>query len=62
MIRLKVVKHTHTRGHPLTAKEKRDFAKLAMLPDDQVDTSDIPELPPEAWKNAAGGKFYRAKK
>jgi uncharacterized protein (DUF4415 family) len=29
------------------------------MPDDQIDTSDIPELPPSAWKNAVRGKFYR---
>jgi uncharacterized protein (DUF4415 family) len=29
------------------------------MPDDQIDTYDIPELPPSAWKNAVRGKFYR---
>jgi uncharacterized protein (DUF4415 family) len=29
------------------------------LPDDQIDTSDIPELPLGAWKNAIRGRFYR---
>jgi len=29
------------------------------MPDDQIDTSDIPELPPDAWKNAVRGRFYR---
>ena len=29
------------------------------LPDGQIDTSDIPELPPEAWKDAVRGRFYR---
>lgn len=31
---------------PLSAKE------LAKLPDDQVDTSDVPELGEEFWRNA----------
>jgi uncharacterized protein (DUF4415 family) len=35
------------------------LAALAALPDDQIDTSDIPELPPSAWKNAVRGRFYR---
>jgi uncharacterized protein (DUF4415 family) len=35
------------------------LSALAVLPDSQIDTSDIPELPPEAWKNAVRGKFYR---
>jgi uncharacterized protein (DUF4415 family) len=43
----------------LTAKQKRELAAIAALPDDQIDTSDIPELPPSAWKNAVRGRFYR---
>jgi len=43
----------------LTARQKRELAALAAMPDDQIDTSDIPELPPSAWKNAVRGKFYR---
>jgi uncharacterized protein (DUF4415 family) len=35
------------------------LAALAALPDNQIDTSDIPELPASAWKNAIRGKFYR---
>jgi uncharacterized DUF497 family protein/uncharacterized protein (DUF4415 family) len=46
-------------GQPLTAKQKRMLSALAALPDSQIDTSDIPELPPGAWKNAVRGKFYR---
>jgi hypothetical protein len=32
---------------------------LAAMPEEKVDTSDIPELPPGAWKNAVRGKWYR---
>ena len=46
-------------GRPLTTRQKRELAALAALPDDQIDTSDIPELPPGAWKNAVRGRFYR---
>jgi len=42
-----------------TAKQKRDLAALAALPDDQIDTSDIPELPLRVWKDAVRGRFYR---
>jgi uncharacterized protein (DUF4415 family) len=45
--------------HRLTAQQQRELATIAALPDDQIDTSDIPELPPGAWKNAVRGKFYR---
>ncbi len=30
---------------------------LAAMPDDEVDTSDIPEI--NDWRQAARGKFYR---
>jgi uncharacterized protein (DUF4415 family) len=55
----KIVRFKHTPGRPLTAKQKRELVKLAAMPDDKIDTSDIPELPPDAWKNAVRGKFYR---
>jgi uncharacterized protein (DUF4415 family) len=43
----------------LTAKQKQDLAALAALPDDRIDTSDIPELPVGAWNDAVRGRFYR---
>ena len=43
----------------LTSRQKRELAALAALPDDRIDTSDIPELPPGAWKDAVRGMFYR---
>jgi uncharacterized protein (DUF4415 family) len=46
-------------GRALTTRQKRELAALAALPDCQIDTSDIPELPPGAWKNAVRGRFYR---
>lgn len=50
------------RSHPagsLGSKHKRELAAIAALSDDEIDTSDIPELPPAAWKNAVRGRFYR---
>ena|SRR5450631_118064 len=47
------------RRRALTLRQKRELAALAALPDYQTDTSDIPELPPGAWKNAIRGRFYR---
>ncbi len=44
---------------PLTARQQREIQRLAVMPEDQIDTSDIPELPPGAWKNAVRGKWYR---
>jgi uncharacterized protein (DUF4415 family) len=46
-------------GQPLTPLQKREIQALAKMPESRVDTSDIPELPPGAWKNAARGKWYR---
>lgn len=46
-------------GRPLNARQKREVQALAQLPEDAVDTSDIPELPPGSWKDAVRGKWYR---
>lgn len=52
---------TRRHGSALTAKVKlkRELAALAAMPDSEIDTSDIPELPPAAWKDAVRGRFYR---
>ena len=55
----KTVRTTQTRGRTLTPRQKKELAALAALPDDQIDTSDIPELPPGAWKDTVRGRFYR---
>lgn len=53
-------KNGNARRRPvLTLRQKRELAALAALPDNQIDTSDIPELPPGAWRNAVRGRFYR---
>jgi hypothetical protein len=41
------VKRQRVTGQPLTPRQKRELAALAATPDDQIDTSDIPELPPQ---------------
>ena len=43
----------------LTSKQKRELKAINELPDDRIDTSDIPELPKGAWRNAIRGRFYR---
>ena len=43
----------------LTAKQKRELSALAAMSEDRIDTSDIPELPPAAWRDAVRGRFYR---
>jgi hypothetical protein len=51
----KMVIHELKPGQPLTARQKREIATLAAMPEDKIDTSEIPELPPSAWKNAVRG-------
>ncbi|MEZ4660359.1 MAG: BrnA antitoxin family protein [Caldilineaceae bacterium] len=41
----------------LTPEQEMELAKLAEMPDAEIDTEDIPELP--NWQNAERGKFYR---
>jgi uncharacterized protein (DUF4415 family) len=50
---------TQARRPSLTPRRRKELAALAALADDQIDTSDIPELPPGAWKDAVRGRFYR---
>jgi len=40
-------------------KQKKELLVLAGVSDQSIDTSDIPELPPGAWKHAVRGRFYR---
>ncbi len=35
------------------------LARLAAMPDDQIDTTDIPEAPTENWIHARRGELYR---
>ena len=44
---------------PLTEAQKAEIETLAAMPDDQIDTSDIPELTDEQWAGAVRGRFYR---
>jgi uncharacterized protein (DUF4415 family) len=43
----------------LSSKQLDDLSKLATLPDDDIDTVDIPEAPAENWAYARRGEFYR---
>ena len=44
----------------MTSRERqRQLAYLAALPDDQIDTSDIPELTAEQLRKAVRGLMYR---
>jgi uncharacterized protein (DUF4415 family) len=43
----------------LSRQEHSQLAKLRELPDDAVDTDDIPEAPAENWVDARRGGLYR---
>jgi uncharacterized protein (DUF4415 family) len=57
--RSRTVIYRRSPGDPLTAAQRKNLAELASRPDRKIDTSDIPELPTAAWKNAVRGRFYR---
>ena len=43
----------------LKPEQLADLTRLAALPDDEIDTKDIPEAPAENWVHARRGEFYR---
>ncbi|MFI4973161.1 MAG: BrnA antitoxin family protein [Caulobacterales bacterium] len=42
-----------------SSTQKQQLARLAALPEDQIDTADIPEAPAENWRDARRGALYR---
>lgn len=48
-----------TKRKPLSQAEKRQLARLAALPDDAIDTRDIPEVPGANWRLARRGALFR---
>lgn len=60
----KMVKHQFDPAGPppLTAKQKAQIAALRARPAGDIDTSDIPQLTKEFWKNAVRNPFYKPTK
>jgi predicted DNA binding CopG/RHH family protein len=50
--------HRQTGASVLTAKRKKELEAIAALPDETIDTSDIPELSKEKWKGAIRGVAF----
>jgi uncharacterized protein (DUF4415 family) len=46
----------------LTTGRKRRLQKLSRRPDDEINTSDIPELTEKFWQKAVRNPFYRSVK
>jgi uncharacterized protein (DUF4415 family) len=44
---------------PLSSEEREQLAKLAALPEDQIDTGDIPEAPEASWTDVRRADLYR---
>ena len=44
---------------PLTRKQKAELDRLAALPDEAINTSEIPPLSEAFWRTAQRGRFYR---
>ena len=58
-MRNKITVHDRDQLEELTTQEKQELADLANLPDDSIDTSDLPELTAEQFRGAIRGRFYR---
>ncbi len=55
----KMVSYTLESLPPLTDTQRASLRALAGCPDSEIDTSDVPEMTDERWKNAKCGNFYR---
>jgi uncharacterized protein (DUF4415 family) len=58
----KMVRYTLDTLPPLTDERRAHLRALAGRRDTDIDTSDIPEMTDEQWKNARRGYFYRPMK
>lgn len=55
----KMVRHTLDTLAKPTPEQLEELRRLAALPDDQIDLSDLPELTPEQLARMERGRFYR---
>ena len=55
----KIVSYTLDTLPPLTDAQRANLDRLAALPDDQIDTSDIPEMTDEQFKAAVKSRFHK---
>lgn len=44
---------------PLSADDRAQLERLRAMPEEEIDTADIPELSDAFWKNAVRNPFYR---
>jgi uncharacterized protein (DUF4415 family) len=53
------MRERHTSNRPFSAEELEQLARLEAMSDDDIDTSDIPELPDSAVLVSRGSTVYR---
>jgi uncharacterized protein (DUF4415 family) len=58
-MKTEMVRYTRETLPPLTDGDRTDLRRLANLPDDEIDLSDIPEWTAEDFKHAVRGDLYR---
>jgi uncharacterized protein (DUF4415 family) len=58
-MKTKMVSYTPETLPPLTDAQVARLNALAARPDSEIDTTDIPGLTAEQWKNGIRGRFYR---
>ena len=61
-MKTKMVSYTSDKLPRLTKARQKQLKAGAARPDREIDTSDIPEMTEEQWKNARRGHFYRPRK
>jgi uncharacterized protein (DUF4415 family) len=61
-MKTKMVRHTLDRLPQVSKARRAELKALAARPDSEIDTSDIPEMTDEQWKQARRGHFYRPRK
>ena len=54
-----IVSYTLETLPPVTEKQRARMRALALMPDSEIDTSDIPVATEEQWKKAVRGGMYR---
>ena len=61
-MKTKMVSYPSDKLPALTKARRAKLKALAARRDSEIDTSDIPEMTGEQWKNAVRGHFYRPRK
>ena len=54
-----IVRYERKPGDPLTRRQKENLKRIARIKDEDIDFSDIPDLPDEWCARAVRGKVYR---